>query len=532
MVSCAGHVRVRGNADFFKGDKSVILDRHANLKGQNSYYYFIVSQLKSLNELKDEAYGFLKQALKKDRDSSFLITQKAYFEADGGLLEPSARDATKALKTDPHNVSAMLLLGKIHSSKREYGESLNLFKRALRTDPKNEEAYNLLARDYLVTENMSQAIVILRQCQSEIPESIACPYYLGTIHLEKKDYDRALHYFTQITDYNPGQTKILETIGEIHIKKNDFQKALEIFHQLSQQEPDVLASQMRVGLLYYQLGKTDEAIVEFLKINEKFPSSDRANYFLGLLYLEKKQYDRAYPFFDHVPPGSVLFRESLNRQFLILKEKGEFAKAADLVDRRFPSRDLIEYYNLKSTLMMLELDYRGAVSILNQGLNRFKNDERLLFQRALALEKLGQWEKAKKDLVTLITLYPDSAEPYNFLGYTMAERDESLDEALRYVIKASQINPNEGHILDSLAWIYFKKGLTDKSLPLLERAIKLEPEEPTILEHMGHVQFELKNKRKSRDYFNRSLKFLKALERKRPEDLKQIQRIEEKLGNF
>lgn len=532
LGGCSGMSGRRGVAKPDSPRHRHALDRQADLKGQNSYYYFVVSQLKTLEESQAEAFDFLLKAIKQDRDSSYLVTQKAYFEAARNNLDVAGRDASRALKTDPGNTEAMLLLGKIHSSRREYEKSIELFKKVVQIDPANEEAYNLLARDLLVTDNQALALSTLRQCLVQNPESIACLYYLGSIHFEKKEYDQTLSYFTRIADFNPEQTKILETIGEIYVKKNEFRKALDIFKQISQQNPESLSSQIRVGLLYYQLNETDAAIREFLNINEKFPASDRVNYFLGLLFLEKKQYDRAYPFFDLVPPGSAMFREALNRQFMILKETGQIAKAAELIDKRFPSKNLIEYYNLKSTLVMLQQDYKGAVSILSQGLGRFKNDERLLFQRALANEKLGAWDRAKKDLLTLITLYPDSAEPYNFLGYTMAERGEDLEQALKFLQRAHEIKPNEGHILDSLAWVYFKLGRIDESRPLLERAVKLQPDEPTILEHMGHLQFTLKNKRRAREYFNHSLKLLRELEFKRPEDLKQIQNIEKKLAEF
>lgn len=533
LTACAGQSGTRfAHREGRSAARQASFDRQAFLKGQNSYYYYIIAELKTLKEKEDEAFIFLKQALKKGGESAYLTTQKAYFEARFNNLDQARQDATKALGKDPKNVEALLLLGKIHSGQRDFDQAISFYRQALKADPKNEEAYNLLARDYLVTENLNLAIASLKHCQGQLPESIPCLYYLGTIYLEKKNYDQALDYFTLITDFNPEQTKTLETIGEIYIKKNDFKRALEVFKQLSQQNPDSLTSQMRVGLLYYQINETDHAISEFLQISERFPSSDRVNYFLGLLFLEKKQFDQAYPFFDRVLPGSVLFRESLNRQFLILKETGQFAKAAELLDRRFPSRSLIEYYNLKSTLMLLQLDYKGAVAVLNQGLSRFKNDEQLLFQRALAHEKLNQWDKAKKDLMMLITLYPTSAEPYNFLGYTMAERDEDLEIALSYVKKAHEIKPNEGHILDSLAWVYFKLNKIDRAVPLLTRAVNLEPKEPTILEHMGHVLFAIKNKRRAREYFNKSLEILRDIERKRPEDLEQIKNIEKKLAEF
>lgn len=497
----------------------------------NSYYYFLVSQLKSFAQDEKEAEKYLVLALESDKESSFLWNQMSYVDAHRGDLETALKDAETSLLKDPSNVDSLILVGKLHAVKQEPASAVSYYRKALTLDSKNEEAYNLLARDLLMAGDKIGSINALNSCLQELPEAMSCLYYLGNIHMESGKLDEALKYFTLITEYYPDQGKILNLMGEIYIKKERYDKALKIFHALSRLNPTDLVSQIRVGLLHYQLKNTDKAILEFSKVSKQFPKSDKVNYFLGLMLLDKLRLDDAYAYFNRIPVDSSFFGEAFNRQILILKEKNELGKAMQLINERYKEKTS-DYYQIKVSLQLFEGHQVDALQTLNEGLKKFKNDEKMLFQRAVVLEKLGSWDKAKKDLETLVALGTTSADTYNYLGYTMAERGEDLETALKYVEKAHEINPTEGHILDSLGWVYFRMNKLDKALPLLLRANKLEENEPTILEHIGDIYFALKNKRQARDFYEKSLKILKNVKKIRDDEREQIQSIERKLAEF
>lgn len=497
----------------------------------NSYYYFLVSQLKSFAQDEKESEKFLILALENDKESSFLWNQMSYIDARRGDLDAALGDAKTSLLKDPSNVDSLILVGKLHAVKQDPGAAVSYYRKALTLDSKNEEAYNLLARDLLMAGDKTGSVNALNACLRELPEAMSCLYYLGTIHMESGKLDEALKYYTLITEYYPDQGKILNLMGEIYIKKERYDKALEVFRELSRLNPTDLVSQIRVGLLHYQLKNTDKAIQEFSKVSKRFPKSDKVNYFLGLMLLDKLRLDEAYAYFNRIPADSSFFREAFNRQILILKEKNELGKAIQLINSRYKEKTA-DFYQIKVSLHLFEGDHESALTTLNEGLKKFKNDEKMLFQRAVVLEKLGSWDKAKKDLETLLALGTKSADAYNYLGYTMAERGEDLETALKYVEKAHELDPAEGHVLDSLGWVYFRMNKLDKALPLLLRANKMEPNEPTILEHIGDIYFALKNKRQAREFYEKSLKILKNTEKIRDEERKQILSIERKLAEF
>jgi Flp pilus assembly protein TadD len=64
--------------------------------------------------------------------------------------------------------------------------------------------------------------------------------------------------------------------------------------------------------------------------------------------------------------------------------------------------------------------------------------------------------------------------------------------------KAVQAKPDDGYIVDSLGWAYFKLGQYDDAVKNLERAIELKPQDPTINDHLGDAYWRVGRKLEAR----------------------------------
>lgn len=502
-------------------------------RGQNSYYYYFLSQLKDNPESPGLSDAYLDEAIEQNRNSGFLWSQKALKEAQGAHWDVAMKDALIALAKNPRDAETLLLLGKLHAAKQNLHEALSYYQKVLAIDPKKEEAYNVMAREYLSLNDEAFAFKTLKTCERELPDAMSCLFYEATLALKIQNFDVALKAFQTLLELDPENVRILQTLGDIYLQKKNYEKALEIFNQLKQANPNDLPSQIRVGLLYYELKEVDKAIEEFLSVQKRFPKSDRMNYFLGLLYLEKKQMDLAQDYLALVDMDSSLYGEALRRRIFIYKEQGRFQDAFLLLGK-LPDKvqRTPEMYSLRASLYAVSRDDKKAIELLNEGLSYFAADENLRFQRAVILDRLGDWDKAKQDLQLIIQANPKSDRALNYLGYTMADRGDNLDEALKFVEEASDLNPADGHITDSVGWVYFKMGKIDKAIKILNKALRQEPDEPTILEHLGAVYLAIKNKKLSRQYYERSLNMLQKIPSRMPDEDKQIQSIKDKLATF
>jgi tetratricopeptide (TPR) repeat protein len=104
-----------------------------------------------------------------------------------------------------------------------------------------------------------------------------------------------------------------------------------------------------------------------------------------------------------------------------------------------------------------------------------------------------------------ISLNPSHADALNFLAYTWAERRENLAEALALAEMADALKPDQGYILDTVAWVHYRMGQPQKALPLLKRAVPLSRRDPVVLDHLGDVLAALDRKQEALDAYRQAL---------------------------
>jgi tetratricopeptide (TPR) repeat protein len=131
----------------------------------------------------------------------------------------------------------------------------------------------------------------------------------------------------------------------------------------------------------------------------------------------------------------------------------------------------------------------------------------LWFARAVANERAGDWPAAEADFRRALEQDPDQPLVLNYLGYSLVERRENLDEALEMIERAVAGEPDSGYIVDSLAWALFRLGRYDEALPHMERAVELMPSDPILNDHLGDVYWALGRYREARFQWRRALSF-------------------------
>ena len=147
----------------------------------------------------------------------------------------------------------------------------------------------------------------------------------------------------------------------------------------------------------------------------------------------------------------------------------------------------------------------------------------LLYARGITLERTNQWSRAEADFLKALELNPDQPSVLNYLGYSWVDQGVKLDRAKKMIQKAVNLRPNDGYIVDSLGWAYFKLGEFANSVKEMERAVELKPEDPVLNDHLGDALWRVGRKIEARYQWNRALVL-------KPEDSLRAQ-INKKLAN-
>src|SRR6478672_11543283 len=127
--------------------------------------------------------------------------------------------------------------------------------------------------------------------------------------------------------------------------------------------------------------------------------------------------------------------------------------------------------------------YSKAVDVLPAAGDR--NTWVTYYYRGICEERSKQWSKAEADMRKALEMQPEQPHVLNYLGYSWIDQGINLDEGMKMIKRAVDQRPDDGYIVDSLGWAYYRIGNFEDAVKNLERAIDLKPEDPTINDHLG-----------------------------------------------
>ena len=125
--------------------------------------------------------------------------------------------------------------------------------------------------------------------------------------------------------------------------------------------------------------------------------------------------------------------------------------------------------------------------------------------RGIALERSKDWPRAEADFLKALDLEPEQPYVMNYLAYSWVEQKAHLDEAQDMLIRAVELRPNDGFIVDSLGWVYYRLENFEKAVEYLEKAVELRPQDPVINDHLGDAYWQVGRKQEARFQWRRAL---------------------------
>ena len=205
--------------------------------------------------------------------------------------------------------------------------------------------------------------------------------------------------------------------------------------------------------------------------------------------------------------GAQTIAQLLNKQTLTPSTRLELAQAAMHLKRHDLAQAPLEELSqaakepalqsqallLLAQLMRESERAEEGFRLLDQSLRQDPQRVELLYDHAMAAERLNKIDVAEQSLLRLIALRPRHAHAYNALGYSLADRNIRLEEAQNYIEKALALAPGDPHIIDSMGWVLYRRGDLAGALNHLQKAYQLQPD-PEIAIHLGEVLWKLDRK--------------------------------------
>jgi tetratricopeptide (TPR) repeat protein len=264
------------------------------------------------------------------------------------------------------------------------------------------------------------------------------------------------------------------------------------YEKLEKDNPNDAGLLLALAQSAYQ-GKSREQAKGFLERYIALPSekvSDKGTAFLFLsdIHEEDKRLDLALKSALDVPAESGQYFLAQNRRAAVLSKLKRTDEALQVLNAiQFQGEaDRLRVVQTRAMVQRNAGRHEEAFTALMAGFQDAQEQPDLLYDLGMAAEKLKKFDIMEASLRKLIQLRPESAQAYNALGYSLADHHIKLDEAQQLIQKALLLAPNDSHIIDSLGWVFFRKGNKVRALQELRRAYQASPE-PDIGAHLGEV---------------------------------------------
>ena len=265
---------------------------------------------------------------------------------------------------------------------------------------------------------------------------------------------------------------------------------------------------------YLSLANFADPTSSFLKFNLATILNDSGNYELSKEILDNFSNDDVF-FMDSIVENSFAI-EQLDSNESALEYIEQF-----IIDGYANARLLKTYGSLQRSMSL----FQEAIKSYTRAIEVAKRETYteaiwpILFLRGISFERSKNWALAESDFISALELSPDQPQVLNYMGYSLLERKEKLDQALKMIILAAEKSPDSYHIIDSLGWAYYKKGDFGKALLYLEKAMEIESTDPIVNDHLGDVLWMLGRKREAKFQWKKSLSFNpESVDQKNTED--------------
>ena len=305
--------------------------------------------------------------------------------------------------------------------------------------------------------------------------------------LQRTSNADALAYYQTYLKSNPRAMDVRLSYARLLVTDKKYAEARGEFQALLKEFPDNADVTMAVALLSLQLNDFDAAETQLKHALETdYKDPDAIRFYLGQVNEERKRPDDALRWYSSVTGGDQ-YVPSRARYAGILAKQGKLGDARTYLQqagRNGPER--VQFTQAEAQLLRDANDYRAAFDLLGQAIVKNPNSPDLLYDQAMAAEKVDRMDVLESNLRKVIQLKPDYAHAYNALGYTFADRNTRLDEAYTLVEQALKLSPEDPFIMDSMGWVLFRMNQNDAAITFLKRAFEIRPD-AEIAAHLGEV---------------------------------------------
>jgi tetratricopeptide (TPR) repeat protein len=301
--------------------------------------------------------------------------------------------------------------------------------------------------------------------------------------------DEALKIYEAFDKVLPQHPLIIEAMDEI----KDGEKLSPLVESPQSGAAEVLFG---LGTSLGRQGGEDLALAYLQLATYLAPRHPLALMSLADLYESIKKPALAIKIYQRVPSDSPLKRNADIQLASNLDALDRTEEGKKLLDKLIAERKTdLEAIMALGNILRVRKQFVECADAYTKGVEALPNPQKanwlIFYFRGICYERSKQWASAEADFKRALELFPDQAHVLNYLGYSWIDQGVNLDDGMRMIRRAVEQRPDDGYIVDSLGWAYYRIHNYEEAVKQLERAVELKPEDPTINDHLGDAYWKV-----------------------------------------
>jgi tetratricopeptide (TPR) repeat protein len=440
------------------------------------------------------AYAFLNRILSADpqwtqRASTQIALAKSAFM--GNALPQAEQHLQRALVLQPDSTEAVLGLAQVLNQRQDKAPLITLLQNFVQQNPKNREVRQHLAQLYQQNGQLQEAGKEVEVMLQQAPQDPSLLLAMARFSMQNNQGANAEKYLLRyLATLDKPAARPRSASGKGADSKSADPK--DAANQTAVDADEVEGIEVEDGNVAAAGDKPDAETANGKVVNNPREAVYLA---LGQLAEERRAWADALNWYGKIKTENVpvdVYTTALIRRASVLQKQGQLAQARQLLHTRFDAdkaggeQAQIRLALAEAGLLRDARQERASHQVLQQTASRFPQAPDVLYEYALSLEKQNDLVGMEETLRRVMALRPKDALAYNALGYSLADRNVRLSEALELIEKAMALQPNDAMIIDSLGWVHFRLGNLEKAIGYLQQAYRLRPE-VDIGAHLGEA---------------------------------------------
>jgi len=443
---------------------------------------------------KDKAINLYKKALDLQPEDVQIRNAFAKFYFDINELDNAEAQIETSLKKRPNVFSTRMLKGELLVYKKSFAQAIELFNQLVTESPEDAAAYYFKGIAHLGNNELNQARNAFIKSIEIVPGNMKAKQVLANIYYRERSFDMAQKESEDVLAIFPGNYTSQLMLGNIYLSKKDFDNAKKAFESLINIDPHNPVGYYRMGLLNRILKKYDAAIENFnkaLSINNRL-----IDVFANIIMVHTAKNDlkgaleKCDTYMSNVCDSPVLCAIVHNIKgglYLAQNDKIKAENAYLEALKNYP--DFLQPYYSLAKIYLSNNQEAKAISQYQSIIEKNPNQAgpHMLLGRIYEMQQ--QYDLSEKHYRDALKINPDFAPAANNLAYMLTEQNKSLDEALMLAKKAKEKLYEDPSVMDTLGWIYFKKGLYDSAIVEFNDSLQKQPDNSEVHYHLGMVYY-------------------------------------------